>query len=462
MNITVYDNFKKAVNSTKRPTGGRSISVRLKDNCSVVNPIFRLKSNDKNINYVKWDNNYYNVNDVEFLANEEIAVYCGRDPMATAREDIGNSAQYVVRAASAKDDLVCDMKFPTFNIAVPQRQDLTELQSQISTRGTIVIGIINDTTNNSVSYYAFDPTDSDFKAILAYMFSDAYLDSSVIGLSKEIQKELINPIQYVVSAMWFPISKSSINTFMDVDVKIGWWNTGLSASCIGSNGRIYDDIIDVFNLPRHPQTASHGKYMNGAPFTRYDLHCWTFGDIPIDPLPFVEHNTIRLQVITDLYTGIADLYIDTNNGTVINRQSAQFGVPIQMSQVSKNYLEMGMTTVGAVSSAITSFGAGNIVGGTVGIAQGITSGVMSAIPQVRTVGSIGSKAPFEITPAISCQYYYQVDKDNITMGSPLMKVRQISSLSGYIECSNVDLITSLTPSEKSSVIQMMESGFFYE
>ena len=50
MNITVYDNFKKAVNSTKQPSGGRTISVRLKDNCSVVNPVFRLKSNDKAIN----------------------------------------------------------------------------------------------------------------------------------------------------------------------------------------------------------------------------------------------------------------------------------------------------------------------------------------------------------------------------------------------------------------------------
>ena len=463
MNITVYDNFKKAVNSTKQPTGGQSISVRLKDNCSVVNPVFRLKSNDKNINYVKWDNNYYNVDDVEFLANEEIALHCSRDAMATFKGDIGSSKQYVVRSASAWNSLLTDLKFPAYVTPATQTLVANSLQNDLDTdRGTVVIGIVNDTTNAGVTYYALDAHGTTFKQILEYMFSDTWLDSAVVGISKEIQKELINPIQYVTSIMWFPISVSNLSTFTDVDVKVGWWNTGISATALTEGGKVYSDIYERLTLSRHPKANTDGLYLNSAPFTKYTLHCWTFGDIPIDSAPFVTNEHIRLQILVDMVTGIADIYVEDDGGMIVAKQSAQFGVPMQLSQVSRNYLNATANVVSAVGGAITDYTSKNFVRGTVGIANGVVSAVQNSMPQLRTLGAVGSRMSFEVKPSISCEYYYQTEKDIQTMGRPLMEVRTISSLSGYIECENVDLITSATPSEKNSIIGMMQSGFFYE
>ena len=461
MNITVYDNFKKAVNSTKQPSGGRTISVRLKDNCSVVNPVFRIKSNDKNINYVKWDNNYYNVDNVEFLANEEIAIHCTRDAMATFKSDIGSSAQYVVRSASQYNELICDTKYPTYNNAHVKTLLLSGLQNQISTTGTVVIGIANTNSHNAVTYYAFDPSSSQFQNILSYMFSDAWLDGGG-DLSIELQKELINPFQYIVSAMWLPIAKSNIATYTDLNVKFGWWETHEQADAISAGERVYSEIAHTTHLPRHDQASTNGMYMNGAPFTSYTLNCWTFGDVPIDPAPFIGNDEVTIMVVVDLYTGVAELKVTTSQGTVIARQTGQMGVPFQLSQVSRNYLQAAVTTVGAVSGAVTSFGAGNVVGGVVGMAQGITSGIANSMPHIQTVGSTGSKAPFYYRPTIVGKYYNQVPTDNINMGRPLMGRRTISSLSGYIECDNVDLITSATPEEKNEIIRYMTSGFFYE
>ena len=43
MNITYYTNFSKRINSTKQPTGGTTISCRLKAPCSVERPVFEMR-----------------------------------------------------------------------------------------------------------------------------------------------------------------------------------------------------------------------------------------------------------------------------------------------------------------------------------------------------------------------------------------------------------------------------------
>ena len=42
MVIECYSGFQKKPNSTKQPSGGSTKTVRLKDNCSVLNPVFLL------------------------------------------------------------------------------------------------------------------------------------------------------------------------------------------------------------------------------------------------------------------------------------------------------------------------------------------------------------------------------------------------------------------------------------
>ena len=46
MNIKVWSNFSKRKNSTKQPTGGSTITVTLKDQCSILSPVFILSTLD--------------------------------------------------------------------------------------------------------------------------------------------------------------------------------------------------------------------------------------------------------------------------------------------------------------------------------------------------------------------------------------------------------------------------------
>lgn len=58
MQITLFSGFSKEHNSTKQPTGGTAVNCYLKDNTSLINPVFILDSADFSVNYVQWGSRY--------------------------------------------------------------------------------------------------------------------------------------------------------------------------------------------------------------------------------------------------------------------------------------------------------------------------------------------------------------------------------------------------------------------
>ena len=98
----------------------------------------------------------------------------------------------------------------------------------------------------------------------------------------------------------------------------------------------------------------------------------------------------------------------------------------------------------------------------IGAANGIVDAVMESMPQVRTSGSMGSTIAYNKIPVLHQLFYNIVDEDIVTLGRPLCQVRTISSLSGYMECANVDIDSVGTEEEKRAIIDYMQGGFFYE
>lgn len=445
-NVTFYNGFKKAINSTKRPTGGSSTNVKLKGGCSVIHPVFKLNRNSEGINFVKWGSNYYFVDDIAHLVNDEIEVSCTRDPMATFKEDIGGSTQYVTRSASTFDGNVQDTRYPTLANPTTSYKPLTVLNSAFN-QGGYIVGVISN-SGEGVTYYRLSR--NDLHRLLNYMFSDAWLTADDIGVA--LQKELINPFQYISSIMWFPFLEGGGGSFDD-EISFGFWgDTNCYGHIITDSNRSHI-ASDSINVNRHPQAATRGNYLNGAPYTRIMLEAFCFGTIPIDANYLVNDDSLTVRILTDLYTGVGELIV-SNSGHVICKQTAQVGVPIQISQITQPVLQPVLSAIGAVGSFATK----NFVGG----AQGIGDTIKSALPQVQTSGSMGSKVAYVRPAGVYTQFYNIADEDNATIGRPLCKPRTISSLSGYIECDNVDLVTSATPSEKETIINYMQTGFFYE
>lgn len=439
--------FSKKMNSTAQPSGsGTQLSVLLKENTSVLNPHFFVHDYSFAHNYIKWGSRYYFVDDIISISDGMAEYVCRTDVLATYKSAIGSSTQYVLRCASTSDPLVQDVLYPAKATVIVENTPLSNLGFTATTGlGTFILGVLSEESSGSaVAYYAVGP--GNFPSLMQKLFDPSYLNAA--DISTDLQKELVNPMQYIVSCYWMPFVYDE-GTF--TTVKFGWWDSGVNAFLLGNGDRIYSTDQE-FTLPVHPQNA-RGIYLNDAPYTRHMLHCYTFGSIPLDPAPFANSHTGHIYIDVDMFTGIGQCYIECFGSRIFN-QAAQVGVPIQLSQSTGNLIGSGIAALEAVGSAA----AGNILGAT----HGIISAVSNAMPQVQTQGANGSIVAYLKAPNIVSEFRQIVDEDNAQLGRPLCQPKTISTLSGFIACENADLATAGSPIEKDAIVSYMNSGFYYE
>lgn len=447
-NVTLYS-FSKRVNSTKQPSGtGTTVSGTLKFPSSILNPVMEFTapvSNPSNLNYayIAEFSRYYWINDWTFDRGFWIASM-SVDVLASYKVAIGSDSEYVIRAASASDGDIVDVKYPSKARPNGDFHSLGSINSYMQGNGTYVIGLKSGQSNTGLAFYAVDA--ANLATLVQYMFSDVWLNAS--DITKSLQKLLVNPIDYISSCYWYPMT---LPTNGGQPLYFGYWDSGATGTKIGEGGRV-DFVQDSVTLDDHPQ-ISRGAYLNGAPFTRLCADVYGFGRIPLDPDLFIRSRSVTFTLRVDLFTGMGELMIDSTTGRAA-KVSAMVGVPVQLSQVTQDLIKPMLAVVNAGVGIAT----GNYVGATAGIADAI----QSSMPQIQSSGSTGSKIAYSTDARLYHEWYEIVDEDNTTMGRPLCKVRTINTLSGFIQCENVDIDTIGTKEEKQQIISYMESGFFYE
>lgn len=449
MQITLYTGFSKEHNSTKQPSGGTTVNCYLKDDTSLINPVFILDGANFSVNYVQWGSRYYFVDDVVSVRNSTVELHCSVDALASWKTSIGASSQYVTRCASAYDPKLIDNLYPAENDCSVSQVYLSDLHSSLHTGETFVVGVANGNTVSSggITYYAL--TASEFQSFISYMFGGNWLDAPLTEVSIELQKELVNPYQYVVSCVWYPFNIGGTAE----TVKFGYWQSTASGLVISSSVRneIHSTTITV---PRHPQSATRGRYLNGNPFTRLMLNCYMFGNIPIDAQYFVNDGTCAISIMIDLYTGLGVLRVTDPSGYNICERSSQVGVPIQLSQVRSDLMGAGLS---AIASGV-SLSAGNPMG----VASGVISAINNLMPQIESKGASGSSVAWSPIPTLIATFKNLCSEDNEHNGRPLMAQRTISSLSGFIQVENPDVDIAGTTQEKDIIANYMRTGFYYE
>ena len=458
MQITIYNNFSKEANSTKQPSGGTAVSCTLKEDVSVLNPVFILQRTDASINYVSWTiggiTRYYFVEDIVFINNTQIELHCKSDPMATFKTNIGASTQYVTRAASEYDSTIIDTMYPMLPETLSQNIILETLRSNFD-YSTYVIGVVGQNSINGVTYYALD--NAGFAALLNVLFTGNYLDAPLTEISKELQKELVNPFQYVVSAMWFPVQ---ITGGVEQNIKFGFWDSGIRGLAI-SDQKKYVSFSQSFTIPTHPQYQTYGHFVQCNPYTQVLLHCFSFGDLVLPANMFSmggRGGDVFIQV--DVYSGVGELRVYTdqfNTGSdnnVVQRSVAQIGVPIQLSQVTQNLIQSAVGVVGSVGAIAQ----GNFIG----VLSGVGDAVNGLLPQVEKTGAYGSRIAFREAPTIHITTYGLVTPDHEHLGRPLMAKRAINTLSGYVQVEKPDVDIIGTVQEKDEIVAYMQGGFYYE
>lgn len=492
MNIILYTGFEKKRNSTKQPTQ-QTLSITktgtLKEPCSVLNPVFKLKRDPVdsvpdlyNYAYIPKFGRFYFVTNVtwndgfwEFqLAVDVLASYAG---------DIGQSSHYILRTNSTTtnfDPMITDTMYPASNNIDLYQYSITSTFVQNISSGIYIVGIVsgNDTDAvGAISYYAMTPAEfGDLKTALLTDDNLTTMDVTnaqgimqITDLSKPLFKALYNPYQYIASCMWFPLVKSAIASTPVQTIKIGWWDYNLSGDLINAQN------ITLYEGPtlirQHPQAATRGTYLNYAPYTRCTVY-GIFGSVPLDLSYFDrDDDSLDLKYIIDLITGQCRVRIESFQGSVtapqhhvVTERDFLCGVPIQLAQIATDYLGASVAAIDTAASTVQSLLSFNVGGAISNAAHGIYNTLNASMPQFSTSGTNGS---FLITNSAMdttfvYQYYQLVDEDISHKGRPLCQIRQINTLSGYILCADGEFNISCLDEERTMISDFLTGGFFWE
>lgn len=457
----IFYTFNKKVNSTKRPTEDTSQSkyqVVAKDSINIMNPqvILNLSTGNapesRNYAYIPSFDRYYFVDSWEcnrglWTANLSI------DVLATYKNQIGSSSQYILRSSSEYDLSVPDNMYPALTTTSSIRDDAPQSPWVNNVAdGMFVVGVVGTAT----IYYIMTPTI--FQAFITYIMSDGYLDALIDGWSTLFPelKAQINPLQYISSIQWLPYpttTPASVTT-----IKVGYVNVVVPIAWrVDGNSLVHYD--HYFTVQRHPQ-SSRGNYLNANPWSSYTLFYPPWGQIQLDPDIVANSSRLTCYWYIDLRTGRGTLrvYGGNNHESLMAMVTAQVSVPYQVSQVINSGL--GLTQLlQPVASLLT----GNYLGAIGSTASAIGSGITGRIPSVKSVGSDGGMNSLHGLPSVLYEFKHIADEDLADRGRPLCKIRTISSLSGYVMVSDSHIsISGATRNETSEINTLLEGGFFYE
>lgn len=482
MNIILYK-FSKKDNSTARPTGGTTYSCRLKEDCSILNPIIDIVTPagvtwpDYNMAYISDFGRYYRINDI--VASTGLwTISMQTDVLATYKTEIGNSSLYVLRSASAYNGNLIDEYYPvtaqitknyseTISPWINLNQEYIDLAS-----GCFVLGIVSNNnpgdgaanaTFGSITYRAF--TRDNLEELVHYLLGTAVSDGvngfSAADCSIALQKAMIDPLSFIKSAIWIPVSYASISIAVpDTDTPI-WTFTapGVESKLLTKGNPYFMGTVNM-TLTKHPQAASRGLWLNLEPYTKISMLFPPFGLLDLDTSLLASETSVQAIWNVDYITGLGTVTIRA--GTIATKYiKSQVGVPIQLSQVTHDILSGAAGVVGGVGAAIAglfTFNAAAVLGG---MAAAVGSGIGAARPHESTIGGSGSFSELHGKVKLYEEFRHVANENNAEVGRPLCETRTINTLSGYIKAVG-DVSISGTSGEQAEVKAFIEGGFFYE
>lgn len=463
----IFYQFAKRTNSTKRPSGGQEFGIDLKAPCNIIDPEIKIASQSDptgyNYCYLPTFSRYYWVKNWTYadgLWDASLTV----DTLASYRDQIGNSTEYVTRSSAQYDGTISDGLYPA---SAKVQSVTTAFQggfAETISGGFFVIGFIAKAANSigAITYAVMTPTNA--KKLSAKLLTDvSYLSIDNTEISDSLTKVLFNPYQYIVSCNYFPFDISKITAHLPLvsSVDVGWWSIDVPCWILGEDNNKLTKSVSV-SIPKHPQAVSRGGYCNASPYTDYTIFLQPFGVIPLDASKLWGAVTLSIQYMVDLFTGDSILRIFTDANQLVHETTAQLGVPIQLSNIAfdipsgSGLLQTGVAAAFGGLQVALSGGSFSDVG------NGILNAAQATNADVASKGATGSTIAFDSVPYMVARFKILVDDNNDDHGRPLCQRVLISSIPGYIMVDDPDIALAATAEEIDSVKSYMKNGFFYE
>lgn len=475
MNIRVWSNFTKRVNSTRQPaaTDGRQISCYLKEETSIRNPSFILADPMPAITYVQAFGNYYFVDDIINMDANRSEVVCSLDVLATYKASILGYTAFVERSASNYDSFVNDNLLSSRQLIINEQMIQTELPDFFAPDPGVYIVQAMDKEHGVCFYSTRDLTV--FKR--AFM-PDTYTSGDIQSwINSKIAQEFALDV-YIGSVKWMPFS------FATMGIDTLYLGLGpLAMKVTESNGVLkyltsanpLQKIASVeLNLPT---TNIFGDFRDCNPeFSEYNLLLPAVGIVQLDPMivgSCIHSNRgIYVTAMADIITGSIVYMIDTHSegGSFQNvaRYAAGISCDVPIGKSRTDLYQTLDTALGTTQNMLSSFmkGPSGVAGGLMSGARGSLSVLKNLMqPQTSMTGGSGNKADLFTNSRyyeLTVKHFGHKDFPTAVAGRPLMQNLQLSSLSGFCQCGNASVPVNAPDPVRDQINAFLNGGFYIE
>ena len=529
MALNVYFfKFSKKHNSTARPPVDTEYATlaELKDETTIhtlqmyIMPFERsgvtVQPYGFNYCFVPEFNRYYFIEDWQWEFGRWLCT-CKVDVLASFSDTILLSSQYVARSSydSTGDYAVFNGRIVDTIYPIKTHTDV--YTDQLSTvvydpttqtsrylrplttrpnRGYYIVGIIAQGgepastitgTLGVVNYYLF--TQAAFKKFKRALFSNAtWTGIADATMNNDVLKAFFNPIEYIASCKWSPISElSRYGVSMVNAIAFGWWvftvtpetgETDTGVYMFSDNSLLmcaFSWAVDSLFITKHPQ-YNRGYYLQYEPYSEYELAIAPYGVVKMPSI--ISEAGFSVREYIDFVTGKSTLYIfigqnhDGNQAFVpFAKAESQLLVDVQIAQVRSTgdvQTRLANTGVGLINSWLDKLPDGFIKNA----ATGITGAFMDATTAVSSVGTNnGGFADLNMFGTLdmylgSCQLHSKfaiiADEDIDHFGRPLCEQRVLGTLSGFTQCANAEIAIQGSDVETKEIETYMNTGFYIE
>lgn len=478
--VTLYQ-FQKRKNSTLQPTAlqGVELNCELKQPTSYKNPVFTFfVESGFEWNYLKWDAWYYFIVDVVSVRNNIFEVHCKLDVLATYKTEIGATSAFVLYDTTANTEIV-DSRLSQKTSATTHTNTGT---LDFGIGAFVVLGIVGESSASLWGVSAAVASD------LLNEINNWFDNADFLPIPDDPDVEGISDIVEVLAVMVETIGVIAHNLTTGVRTLI---STGKAPDCIKSALLLPLPVSDFpgssgeISLGEYPTEKTGIKISQTAKVNRrvsvaipWQASDWRRNDAYTKiyvSLPYIGVASYPASQLIGADTIDVDYQITINgaivatvsaNGRRIGKYSGNCASNYMIGASNINPLQGMSAVAGGVASA-----AGVAAAGSAGMALGAgTGGILGMINGAQfiptCIGGVGGGANTDgWTVTVTVVYHdTSIEPSSVSaaIGTPTMAVKQIGTLSGYVQTCSASVNVSAYDDIRNEINSALDGGIFYE
>lgn len=475
MTITVFSSVYKKRNSTLRPSGGSVINCVLKAPTTTEEPVFEISVNYADTVYVIWGSKYYFVEEVRYLTNDIVEVYCKIDALATYKDQILQTTQLVERSASVNNPHITDtLNCPTLEHW--DKESTFQLSGLSLNKDGCYILTLMGAGVQSVATVGVGA--SQVFALSATEIRDFTIALCSPTLLQALVHELTNPMDALISCIWIPVSLDSIPG-ITTEIYCGSQAMGVNGKLILSRFKTTQFEIDItdlfFNSPPIADFSSN-NYLQDTPYSTAIMFLPFVGVVKFPLSAVYGYTMVTMNASLDIMTG--DIVYSFLTPTETYYGNCAMECPLSAVKTNiKGTIQalvefVGMSAGNLIGASFDTKIAGTLetakfIGNTAPRSINATFGSLEIHSQHGGALSSGISAFLPTGLDVVIRVFSKmpsmgVSDMNTLFGRPYNKVAQLSSLSGYCQCSGAVLNLSCEYEVRKEIEYFLNSGFYIE